>query len=216
MGRDVCLRLHAALLRSEAASRRKGSRLKPAPDGVGVAAAIQLQGRDVLIPPAGQPTDWQAIRGGAGPGPQVLTSEDGTLWQIIAAMQTGMTFQRKGTANAVLAILQEHVLAGAERGAVLNLLELSYERRYPVVFVAKRSWGKTAQGSILESAKLPRIVVDGNDPVAVYRVCQESLRRAREGTGSTLVECRIEKGHNDRKFMESLLAKYGLWPPSTK
>jgi hypothetical protein len=37
--------------------------------------------------------------------------------------------------------------------------------------------------------KLPGITVDANDPVALYRVAQESIARARDGGGPALIEC---------------------------
>ncbi len=36
---------------------------------------------------------------------------------------------------------------------------------------------------------LPAFTVDGNDVVAVYRVAQEAIRRARQGYGPALIEC---------------------------
>jgi TPP-dependent pyruvate/acetoin dehydrogenase alpha subunit len=38
---------------------------------------------------------------------------------------------------------------------------------------------------------LPCFVVDGSDVVAVYRVTQEAIRRARQGHGPALIECRV-------------------------
>jgi TPP-dependent pyruvate/acetoin dehydrogenase alpha subunit len=45
----------------------------------------------------------------------------------------------------------------------------------------------------------PGITVDGNDVVAVYRVCQEARERARQGYGPTLVECKTYRwyGHSE-------------------
>lgn len=45
----------------------------------------------------------------------------------------------------------------------------------------------------------PGITVDGNDVVAVYRVAQESIARARQGGGPTLIECKTYRwyGHSE-------------------
>jgi TPP-dependent pyruvate/acetoin dehydrogenase alpha subunit len=45
----------------------------------------------------------------------------------------------------------------------------------------------------------PGITVDGNDVVAVYRVAQESISRARQGRGPTLIECKTYRwyGHSE-------------------
>jgi TPP-dependent pyruvate/acetoin dehydrogenase alpha subunit len=45
----------------------------------------------------------------------------------------------------------------------------------------------------------PGITVDGNDVVAVYRVAQEAIHRARTGDGPTLIECKTYRwyGHSE-------------------
>lgn len=45
----------------------------------------------------------------------------------------------------------------------------------------------------------PGITVDGNDVVAVYRVAQEAITRARRGHGPTLIECKTYRwyGHSE-------------------
>jgi len=46
-----------------------------------------------------------------------------------------------------------------------------------------------------EAYGIPGITVDGNDIVAVWRVTQESIHRARSGAGPTLIECRTWRWH---------------------
>ena len=46
-----------------------------------------------------------------------------------------------------------------------------------------------------EAYGFPGITVDGNDIVAVWRVTQESIHRARSGAGPTLIECRTWRWH---------------------
>jgi pyruvate dehydrogenase E1 component alpha subunit len=41
-----------------------------------------------------------------------------------------------------------------------------------------------------EDCGLPGVTVDGDDPVAVYRVATEAIAHARRGSGPTLIECR--------------------------
>ena len=45
---------------------------------------------------------------------------------------------------------------------------------------------------------LPKIIVDGNDADAVYRVAQEALEKARSGGGPSLIECKTYRhsGHS--------------------
>ena len=70
---------------------------------------------------------------------------------------------------------------------------------------------------------IPGITVDGDDVVAVWRVAQESIHRARSGAGPTLIECRSSRrpvstnGRHDRDplaHMERYLKKRGLWDPA--
>ena len=62
----------------------------------------------------------------------------------------------------------------------------------------------------------PGIVVDGADVVAVWRVAQESLHRARNGAGPTLIDCRMESGQDPLAHMERYLRKRNLWDDAWK
>jgi TPP-dependent pyruvate/acetoin dehydrogenase alpha subunit len=59
--------------------------------------------------------------------------------------------------------------------------------------------------------QVPGITVDGNDVVAVYRVAEESVRRAREGHGPTLIDCKIDHARDPLAFMEDYLKKRDMW-----
>ena len=61
---------------------------------------------------------------------------------------------------------------------------------------AKKS--KSAKHALAEG-HLPRMYVDANDVVAVYRVAQEAIARARRGQGPTLIECKTYRwyGHSE-------------------
>jgi TPP-dependent pyruvate/acetoin dehydrogenase alpha subunit len=59
--------------------------------------------------------------------------------------------------------------------------------------------------------QIPGIIVDGNDVVAVYRVAEESVRRAREGHGPTLIDCKIDPARDPIAFMEDYLKKRDMW-----
>lgn len=61
------------------------------------------------------------------------------------------------------------------------------------------------------SFHVPGITVDGNDVVAVYRVAEESVRRAREGHGPTLIDCKIDPARDPLTFMEDYLRKRNMW-----
>ena len=90
-----------------------------------------------------------------------------------------------------------------------------------------------------EAYGIPGITVDGNDVVAVWRVTQESIHRARSGAGPTLIECRTwrwhaeadqdsaarnskpivpkaRKEHDPLHHMEHYMKKRNLWNQSWK
>jgi TPP-dependent pyruvate/acetoin dehydrogenase alpha subunit len=76
-------------------------------------------------------------------------------------------------------------------------VNFSVLNKLPVLHVAQSSFGDgrgTAWSSLVESfagghPALPVLRVDGDDVVAVYRVAQEAVRRARQGRGPALIEC---------------------------
>lgn len=57
----------------------------------------------------------------------------------------------------------------------------------------------------------PGIVVDGRDVVAVWRVAQESIHRARNGAGPTLIDCRTESARDPLEHMEHYMRKRNVW-----
>jgi len=63
---------------------------------------------------------------------------------------------------------------------------------------------------------IPVIPVDGNDAVAVYRVVTESVARARQGRGPTLIDCRQWMDSNPIPNMEEYLTRKGLFRPDWK
>jgi len=62
----------------------------------------------------------------------------------------------------------------------------------------------------------PGIIVDGRDVVAVWRVAQESIHRARNGAGPTLIDCRTESARDPLEHMEHYMRKRNLWDEEWK
>jgi len=62
----------------------------------------------------------------------------------------------------------------------------------------------------------PGIVVDGRDVVAVWRVAQESIHRARKGAGPTLIDCRTELARDPLEHMEHYMRKRSVWDQEWK
>jgi TPP-dependent pyruvate/acetoin dehydrogenase alpha subunit len=119
-------------------------------------------------------------------------------------------------------------------------------RKLPVVHVVQDDLGDesaasrlhaTAKDSDFPADTIPRLIVDGADAVAVYRVAQEAIRRARQGHGPALIECKTRRwvGHSDVRptpslgnvnhdpgsfdpllSMEDYLKQRGLWSDAWK
>ncbi len=66
-------------------------------------------------------------------------------------------------------------------------VNLQFQTKVPDISVKAQAYG------------FPGITVDGNDVVAVYRVAQEAITRARRGHGPTLIECKTYRwyGHSE-------------------
>jgi TPP-dependent pyruvate/acetoin dehydrogenase alpha subunit len=66
-------------------------------------------------------------------------------------------------------------------------VNLQFQTKVPDISVKAQAYG------------FPGITVDGNDVVAVYRVAQEAIARARRGQGPTLIECKTYRwyGHSE-------------------
>jgi pyruvate dehydrogenase E1 component alpha subunit len=64
---------------------------------------------------------------------------------------------------------------------------MQFQTKVPDISVKAQSYG------------IPGITVDGNDVVAVYRVAQEAIARARRGQGPTLIEAKTYRwyGHSE-------------------
>ena len=61
--------------------------------------------------------------------------------------------------------------------------------------------------------RFPVIAVDGADVVAIFRVTQEAIRRARSGHGPSLIQCVMPDlgAHDPLAFMEQYLRRKNLW-----
>ncbi len=59
----------------------------------------------------------------------------------------------------------------------------------------------------------PGIIVDGQDVVAVWRVAHESIHRARNGSGPTLIDCRTDAKRDPLAHMERYMRNRNVWDP---
>jgi pyruvate dehydrogenase E1 component alpha subunit len=86
----------------------------------------------------------------------------------------------------------------ASLGFWRDAVYFSAAHKLPIVHIVHNNAGDGSVGARLsrpahDSANMqpsiPAFTVDGNDVVAVYRVAQEAIRRARQGHGPALIEC---------------------------
>jgi TPP-dependent pyruvate/acetoin dehydrogenase alpha subunit len=72
-----------------------------------------------------------------------------------------------------------------------SVLKFAADQVLPILFVVMppAAGGKPGVGSLAGKCGVPGIPVDGADAVALYRVAQESVVRARMGGGAALIEC---------------------------
>jgi 2-oxoisovalerate dehydrogenase E1 component alpha subunit len=116
--------------------------------------------------------------------------------QIPHAVGTAWATRLRGELVATLCYFGEGATSKGEFHEALNVAGV---HRLPVVFFCENNgWAisvpleeQVAGGSVAARAAgygMPGVLVDGLDPLAVYEVTDEALRRARAGEGPTLIE----------------------------
>lgn len=107
----------------------------------------------------------------------------------------------------------------AARRAWKEALALASLHTLPIIFVSHSHHNSSAK-----TLDCPSIPVDGHDVVAVYRVAFESISKARQGRGPTLIECRrwqaADSVHNADNNpihnMEKYLTRKGLFTAAVR
>jgi TPP-dependent pyruvate/acetoin dehydrogenase alpha subunit len=108
-----------------------------------------------------------------------------------------------------------------------DALKFAGVQKLPVLYVIKNGvadqQSKSEHAPHLEAFSFmardygyPGIIVDGRDVVAVWRVAHESVHRARNGSGPTLIDCRTESDHDPLAYMEHYMRKRNLWDEGWK
>src|SRR5437763_546481 len=160
-----------------------------------------------------------------------------------------------GVALAYKMKKQDHVCVALSGDGSTSLgfwheaLNFSGVHKLPIVFVVQNNrWAESVSVKLQTAVEdlsvkaqaygFPGITVDGNDVVAVYRVAQEAIHRARIGDGPTLIEAKTYRwyGHSEidpAKYrspeeveewkardpipaMERYLAKHNMWSDNFK
>jgi len=121
---------------------------------------------------------------------------------------TGSAYSAKvrGTDQVTIAFFGD---AASNQGTFHESINMAAAWKLPIVYVCENNlFGisvdireVTATKDIATRAKaydIPGIIVDGNDVLEVYRVTKEAIKRARQGEGPSLIECKTYrfKGHH--------------------
>ncbi len=121
------------------------------------------------------------------------------------AVGAALAFKRQGKDNVALSFFGE---GAANQGAFHEALNLAAVWNVPAVFICEdNGWAisvpkdtATAVSDNSDRASaygMPGVLVPENDPVAVYEVAGEAIRRARAGGGPSLIEIKTDRlwGH---------------------
>jgi TPP-dependent pyruvate/acetoin dehydrogenase alpha subunit len=145
----------------------------------------------------------------AAPLPGILMSAPAAESRF--AIATGYATARQGAKDVVL------VFSGpglTSLDALSSSLSYAAQHKLGIVFVIE-----SAADSDLSSARNTKplgiygIPVDGDDVVAIYRVAQEAIHRARRGVGPTLIDCKpwtLDGAADPIVRLEQALARRGV------
>lgn len=120
------------------------------------------------------------------------------------------------------------VALGAEETSTADrwheAMKIAGIHKLPIIYVLKRDSAFDLEPAkrtpvlddlsfVARDCGVPAIIVDANDAVAVWRVTQESIHRARNSAGPTLIECEIQLVHASDPLaqMEHYMKKRGAW-----
>jgi TPP-dependent pyruvate/acetoin dehydrogenase alpha subunit len=123
--------------------------------------------------------------------------------QLDIAAGVALAYRQLGKPDVVVALADDGLAA---LGFWHEAARLASSNRLPLVFMVENCAQSHPDGTSAvhsdedlrdraEAYGFPGITVDGNDIVAVWRVTQESIHRARSGAGPTLIECRTWRWH---------------------
>ena len=121
------------------------------------------------------------------------------------ACGAALALKRQGAKGVAVAFVGD---GGANQGTTLESLNLASIWKLPCIFVIENNGYAEATSCTYAGAcqrfadrasgfSMPGVVVDGHDFFAVYDTAGEAIRRAREGGGPTLMECKVNRyyGH---------------------
>jgi len=125
---------------------------------------------------------------------------------IPIASGAGLSIKLRGTDQVVACFFGE---GASNQGTFHEGINMAAIWALPVVFVCENNLyamgTRQSRVMLIENVAdravaygIPGVTVDGNDVLAVYEATHEAVKRAREGKGPTLIECKTyrRKGHS--------------------
>lgn len=111
--------------------------------------------------------------------------------------------REKGTDRVVVCFFGD---GASSQGSFHESLNISSVWKLPIVYVCENNlYANTAPFAIQMNVEhvamkamaydIPETIVDGNDVLAVYKAAEDAVRRARDGKGPTLIECKTYRWH---------------------
>lgn len=115
----------------------------------------------------------------------------------------GMSCQVRGTDQVCVCFFGD---GASNQGTFHEALNLASIWKLPVIFVCENNFYAVSMSQARHQAikdiasrgaayNIPGVVVDGNDPVAVFKAAGDAVTRARQGLGPTLLECKTYRQH---------------------
>ncbi|WP_432409147.1 pyruvate dehydrogenase (acetyl-transferring) E1 component subunit alpha [Wukongibacter sp. M2B1] len=121
------------------------------------------------------------------------------------AVGAGLSAQYRGTDQVCVCFFGD---ASTNQGTFHESLNLASVWKLPVIFVCENnlygiSTSQSRHQAITDVSdravayNMPGVTVDGNDVFAVYEASKEAIKRAKDGQGPTLIECKTyrHRGH---------------------
>jgi TPP-dependent pyruvate/acetoin dehydrogenase alpha subunit len=186
----------------EAGNDRKSARCLLGHEAAVVGAAIDLLPEDTVVHTLSPHAAFAAVNSSVSASPDIKQAVRS------AAASKG------GQMTVVFAGSRQVVQQAWHKG-----LTLAADHKLPVLFIAlngRESRDDEAGHLRIRQpepmASLPRINVDGNDVVAIYRVATEAITHARKGHGPALIECRHSAPDDPIENMRKYLIRKGINP----
>jgi TPP-dependent pyruvate/acetoin dehydrogenase alpha subunit len=219
--------LYASMLRAQRLEAKLVPAARRMPEAVAAGLVVDLRADDALVSPAPSPRFLKGVplkqllmkkRPDTGfPAQNILPPITDSVAEINAAVGIAFTFQRVScndrNSNVVLAFT-------TDAAACLHAARLAEEHRLPILFVYMQTGRKAVLSMRTRRYGIPGMPVDRDDAVAVYRVAQEAIARARSGGGPTLVECMRytvpQSSQSAIATMERTLKRKGLFTAQWK